>query len=203
MGIRVYSSKSRREGPTKLIVGGLHGREGASVGPVLRRLTLEGGPRSGTVVVVPSLCDGGRYVSTLSDKYLSTAGGRRLVRLLRAYGPDVYVEVHCYARRAYKSLTSPLRMLRRGAPPFVELEEGVLIGSPSPKIASLGLFKHGIAFEVPCGAGARSEVLLRLLRVVRDGESVEGIFERMAELYPRQMARAAELFSQYGEALGR
>ncbi|MEM4700501.1 MAG: hypothetical protein QXT74_06140, partial [Candidatus Nezhaarchaeales archaeon] len=74
--------------------------------------------------------------------------------------------------------------------------------SPSPKIASLGLYRHGIAFEAPCGAGARSGALLRLLRVVRDEESVEAMFERMAELYPEQMARAAELFSTHWRALG-
>lgn len=178
------------------MVGGLHGREGESVGPVLKRLTLERGPRRGVMIVVPSLCRRSPYVSTLSDRYLSTEGGRRLMRLLKAYRPDVYVEVHCYAKRAYRLLTSPSRVVKRGAPPFVELEEGVLIGSPSPKILALGLFSCGIAFEVPCD-GAGSETLLRALRVVRDEQSAEGVLRRMAELYPEQMARAAELFNSY------
>ncbi|MCS7139662.1 MAG: DUF2119 domain-containing protein [Candidatus Nezhaarchaeota archaeon] len=196
--MKIYILRSKRGGLIRLIVGGLHGREGKSIGPLLKQLTLERGPKSGMLIVVPSLCAMSKYVSTLNNKYFNTRGGRRLLKLLHICKPDVYVEVHCYARRAYRSLTSSLRMIRKGVPRFIELEGGVLIGSPSPQILTLNLFKLGITFEVPCNSRDWG-VILRLLRIVRDENSVEGVLDKLMMLYPKQMAEAIELFNIYEE----
>lgn len=112
--MRVYVFKSKRKGLKRLVVGGLHGREGLATGRVLERFVGDGRPRNGTLVVVPSICLKSKYVSTLSERYLKTKEGRALLGLLRYYGPDVYVEVHCYAEKAYRSLTSPTRLNKKG-----------------------------------------------------------------------------------------
>jgi len=199
--LKIHVFKSKRKGLTKLIVGGLHGREGRVVKPILKRFILEGGPRSGMLIIVPSLCSKARYVSTLSKRYFETNEGRRLLSLLSHYKPDVYVEVHCYAKKAYKSLISPMRIVRKGVPQLIELEQGVLIGSSPPFLLSIGLFKLGITVEIPCRNGESREILLRLLRIVRDQEAISEIISEIMKLYPKQISKAIKLFEVYKQSL--
>ncbi len=186
---------------TKLIVGGLHGKEGRVVKPILKSFILEGGPRSGMLIIVPSLCSKTRYVSTLSRRYFETNEGGRLLSLLSHYKPDVYVEVHCYAKKAYESLTSPVRIIRKGVPRLIELEQGVLIGSSPPFLLLTGLFRLGITVEIPCRNGESREILLRLLRVVRDQEAIDKIISELMRLYPKQLSEAIKLFETYKQRL--
>lgn len=183
------------------MVGGLHGREGRVVKPILKRFILSGKPRSGILIVVPSLCDNSKYVSTINEKYLKTKEGERLLSLLERYRPDVYVEVHCYAKKAYKSLTSPTRMVRKGVPELVELEEGLLIGSSPPHLLSRNLFKLGLTVEIPCGNRDNYEVLLTLLKVLRDQETIEELLNKLATLYPERFHRAIMLYETYRKGL--
>jgi hypothetical protein len=195
--LKVYAFRSRREGLRRLVVGGLHGREGVVTGRVLERFVGDGRPRSGTLIVVPSLCVGAKYVSTLSGRYFETKEGKALLGLLKYYRPDVYVEVHCYSKKAYRALTSPARLERRGVPRLVELEKGVLIGSSPPHLLSTNFFKLGITVEVPCGGREGDDVLLTLLRVVRDQDTIEGILSQLEAMYPRQLREAIELYERY------
>jgi len=200
--LRIHIFKSRRKGLTRLVVGGLHGREGRTVKLILKRFILEGGPRSGMLIVVPSLCDEAKYVSTLSKRYFETEEGRKLLNLLSHYKPDVYVEVHCYSKKAFRSLTSPMRMVRKGVPQLIELERGVLIGSSSPLLLSTGLFRLGVTVEVPCRNGESRDVLLRLLRIVRDREAISEVLGELMKLYPKQLSEAIKLFEMYKQRLG-
>jgi len=195
--LRVYALRSRKRGLRRLVVGGLHGREGVVTKRVLERFVRDGGPQSGTLVVVPSLCLRARYVSTLSQRYLETKEGRRLVCLLRRYRPDVYVEVHCYAKKAYGSLTSPARLDKKGVPKLVELERGVLIGSSPPHLLLAGLFKLGMTVEIPCRGRESEDVLLALLRAVRDQDTIGGILSQLETMYPKQFREAVELYQRY------
>ena len=195
--MKVYTLRSKKEGLTRLVVGGLHGREGAVTKRVLERFVRDGRPRSGTLVVVPSLCRGSEYVSTLSERYLETREGKALLGLLKHYRPDIYVEVHCYAEKAYKSLTSSARLDKRGVPKLVELEKGVLIGSSPPRLLSTGLFKLGITVEIPCKGRESDDTLLALLRVVRDQDTIDEILSQLEAIYPRQVREAIELYERY------
>jgi hypothetical protein len=195
--LRVYAFRSRKKGLRRLVVGGLHGREGVVTKRVLEHFVGDGRPRSGTLVVVPSLCVGAKYVSTLSERYLETKEGKALLDLLKHYRPDVYVEVHCYSKRAYRALTSPARLDKKGVPRLVELEKGVLIGSSPPHLLSTSLFKLGITVEVPCRGCEGDDVLLALLRVVRDQDTIEGILSQLEVMYSRQLREAVELYERY------
>lgn len=195
--MRVYEIKSRKRGLRRLVVGGLHGREGVVTKRVLARFARDGRPQSGALVVVPSICVRARYVSTLSERYLETREGRILLGLLRHYRPDVYVEVHCYSKKAYRSLTSPARLDKKGVPRLVELDKGVLIGSSPPQLLLTGLFKLGMTVEIPCEGREGEDVLLTLLRVVRDQETIDEILDQLEAMYPRQLREAIELYQRY------
>lgn len=195
--MRVYVLDSGRKGLKRLVVGGLHGREGKIVRPILEHFILYGRPRSGMLIVVPSLCDRSKYVTTLSERYLKTKEGRKLLKLLEHYRPDVYVEVHCYARKAYKLLTSPTRMIKRGVPELVELEKGLLIGSSPPYLLFKNLFKLGMTMEIPCKDNDSHEVLLTLLKAVRDQDSIEEILNKLTTLYPAPFHKVIVLYDSY------
>lgn len=197
--MKVYVLDSGVRGMKKLIVGGLHGREGEVVKPILERFAHDGGPRSGVLIVVPSLCERSKYVSTLSKKYLETEEGMKLLSLLEHYRPDVYVEVHCYSKRAYKLLTSPDRMARKGVPELVELEKGLLIGSSPPHLLLRNLFKFGMTVEIPCRGYESHELLLMLLRIVRDQETIKELLNNLVALYPGQLHKAVMLCKAYKE----
>jgi len=200
--LRVYEIKSRKRGLRRLVVGGLHGREGVVTKRALERFARDGRPQSGTLVVVPSICVRARYVSTLSERYLETREGRMLLGLLRHYRPDVYVEVHCYSKKAYRSLTSPARLDRKGVPRLVELDKGVLIGSSPPQLLLTDLFKLGMTVEIPCKSHEGEDVLLTLLRVVRDQDTIDEILDQLEAMYPRQLREAIELYQRYLDYLG-
>jgi len=195
--LKVYTFKSRKRGLRRLVVGGLHGREGVVTKRVLECFVRDGRPQSGVLVVVPSMCVEAKYVSTLSERYLETREGRMLLGLLRHYRPDVYVEVHCYSEKAYRSLTSPARLDKKGVPRLVELEKGVLIGSSPPYLLLAGLFKLGMTVEIPCKSREGEDVLLALLRAVRDQDTIDGILSQLEAMYPRQLREAIELYQRY------
>jgi len=199
--MKVYTFRSKKKGLKRLVVGGLHGREGIVTKRVLERFVSDGRPRSGMLVVVPSVCIRAKYVSTLSERYLETREGRTLLSLLKHYSPDVYVEVHCYAKKAYRSLTSPARLERKGVPRLVELERGVLIGSSPPHLLLRGLFKLGITIEIPCKSRESEDMLLVLLRAVRDQDTIDGILSQLEMMYPRQLREAMELYERYLDCL--
>lgn len=181
----------------RLVVGGLHGREGKIVGPKLERFALDGRPRSGVLIVVPSLCRKSKYVSTLSERYFETEEGQRLLNLLERCKPDVYVEVHCYAKKAYKALTSPNRMIKRRVPELVELENGLLVGPPTPHLLIKNFFRLGMIVEIPCSEHSHHDALLTLLRAVRDQETIEKLLDKLATLYSGHFHRAIELYESY------
>lgn len=70
------------------------------------------------------------------------------------------------------SYYSPIRIVKRGVLQFVELERS-FNGSITPYLLLTGLFKPGIVFEV----------LLQLLRVVRNGNSINDVINELTRLY--------------------
>jgi len=174
--LRLHVLRSRLLGPIKLFVGGLHGREGRATRPLLEALVQEGPPRTGALVVAPMLSWGRPHVTTLSPAYYGTVEGKRVLALLEKYRPDMYLELHCYRLSAYDALTSPARRAAKGVPPLVDLEQGVLLGSVSPLLASRFAFKLCLLLEVPClNVGGRS-VALDVMRTIRDAAEPEEVY---------------------------
>lgn len=188
---------SRRDGPTKLIVGGLHGKEGKVTEPILKKLVRGEKPTNGTLIVIPALCKKRRYISTLEKSYYETREGKKLLRLIQKYKPEIYVELHCYRKSAYKLLTDPERKLKKGVPPLIEISDGVLIGSISPHLFSVFDFKLAIVVELPCKNPNVSWIVLDLLNTIKNSGSAEEILGCWKIRYPCQIGEAINLFHKW------
>jgi hypothetical protein len=201
--VEVYESGSPRDHPKRLLVGGIHGREGRATKPILRRLTDCGPSPTGFLAIVPSITSGSKkHVSTLREEYYSTEEGRRLLSLIDRYLPEIYVELHCYAKKAYRLLTDPNRREKRGVPPLIELEDGILIGSVSPYLLSRYAFDLCLILEVPCVRSRTWSTALRLLRLIKDSNSRSEVIGRFRAIYPSQIDRAIKLMDRWnGEHL--
>ncbi|MBO3802940.1 MAG: DUF2119 family protein [Candidatus Brockarchaeota archaeon] len=194
---------SAEPGPTRLMLGGIHGREWRTTAPILRALAKEGPPLSGKVVVVPRLSRAGsKYLSTLAGEYYGTEEGREMLSLISELRPRIYVELHCYKRSAYEALTDPGRMRVKGVPPFVDLGGGLLVGSVSKRVLPCLENRMGITLEVPCRLGKKGEVM-EALRVLRDSTSVQEALREFAAACPMEIGRAVRLYKEWvGHAIG-
>ncbi len=200
--MNVYVFHSKQKGLTRLLVGGLHGREWKTTKPVLETFIEEEKPLNGKFVVVPFLTKNRRYISTLDKTYYETKEGKRLLALIQRYNPDIYIELHCYRKSAYQLLVDPERKHKKGAPPFVELENGVLMGSVSPYLLSKFSFKLAFALEIPCKNFGSEEVVLNLIRLVKDSKSPEEVLERWKLKYPLKIEKAERLLYEWLTSLG-
>ncbi|MCK4475702.1 MAG: DUF2119 family protein, partial [Methanophagales archaeon] len=133
--MKLYRLISSEEGPTKLFVGGLHGKEGLYTAPILEELAKER-IYSGKAIIVPSLVEKSKYVDVLSEEYYRSKEGIKLLRLIQKYKPYFYFELHAYGEQSYSGLTDPEREKRIGVPPFVDLGNRVLLGSIAPILRS-------------------------------------------------------------------
>jgi len=189
---------SFRPGPKRLVIGGIHGREWRTTGPILQALIGEGAPRSGSMVVVPQLCSIGRkHVSTLRRAYYETEEGKRMISLIGELKPKIYVELHCYRASAYTALTDPERMKKRGVPPLVDLGNGLLIGATSHHIMQFLSTLPGILLEVSCKHDEVREDALIILRVMRDSETIQEAIQILRAKYPERISKAMQLFNEW------
>ncbi len=194
----IYKIKSPREGPTRLFVGGIHGREARATRPILRRLVDSLPLSTGLSVVVPSITrEPTKHVSTLRDAYYLTEEGRRLLSLIDYYRPTIYVELHCYVKKAYGPLTDPNRRAKRGVPPLIELENRVLIGSVSPYLLRRYTFDLCLILEVPCKDKKSWTRALRLLQVIVASSPRSETIERLQVIYPNQIENAVRLMERW------
>jgi len=190
----LYELDSGISGPTRLFVGGVHGREGKITGPILRDLAKEGSPAKGRAIIVPAICENKKHISTLREKYYHTREGRSLLSIIKQHKPDIYVEAHCYRQSAYEALTDPERKKKKGVPPLIELEKGTLIGSVSPFLLSRFAFETSILLEVPCRSLESRKVVLELLKVALNFGNRDEIFGEYRRRYPKQIGEAVGLF---------
>ncbi len=198
--MKLYRLIASEEGPTKLFVGGLHGKEGLYTAPILERLANES-VCTGKAIIVPSLVKQSKYVDVLSREYYQSKEGMKLVRLIQKYKPHFYFELHAYSEQSYSGLTDPERELRIGVPPFVDLGNGILLGSIAPMLRSkFSESDFCMTIEVPNWKSEDEEVKAEVLQILKLALSKTKCEEVMLELrmkYPVQIKKAEELFRQY------
>ncbi|MBS7610999.1 DUF2119 family protein [Candidatus Bathyarchaeota archaeon] len=176
--MKMYKSIGSPIRPLRLFVGGVHGKEYRTTKLLFEKLVKTSKPKSGSAIVIPCLYMG-RYVSTLSSNYLNTKACKRLVKIVKAFKPDIYVEVHCYRLSSYSSLTSLNRINVKGVPPLIEIENGVLIGSISPLLKAKLNLNIPILIETPCGKRKNFKVALKILRVFLMANSTQEALEAL------------------------
>lgn len=85
-GLKVREYNSSREGITRLILGGLHGREHKVSNKILDMINP--GSSEGRVVIIPNLNISGRkYMSTLDKNYIKSPIGRIYLWSLNTTSP--------------------------------------------------------------------------------------------------------------------
>lgn len=178
--------------PKRLFVGGLHGDEWRYTSAILESLDA---PCAGTLVVIPKLTDQA-YISTLDDRYYDDYG-RDLIAAIKEIKPVIYLELHSY--HDFDGLTDIQRIDKVGVPSYIELEDGVLIGSISPILrrGCFSMYDLCISFEIPAGNQKSQRLVKELLEFTKDcvsrGEFVDFLLGR----YPEQGGRAIENYKRF------
>ncbi|MBN1454885.1 MAG: DUF2119 family protein [Methanomicrobia archaeon] len=199
-GVRLYAARGSVSGPTRLVIGGLHGDEGLFTTPFIERLaTAE--LTAGDAILVPSLVADGRYIGVLSEEYYKSAAGKLLLRLIHRYRPSFYFELHAYGQQSYERLTDPERVHKIGVPHFIELGNGILIGSIAPLLRRRFTSEDFcMTIEIPKWTSEDelvSESVLELLRIALASRDRAALMQTYRARYPTQVKHAEELFNRY------
>lgn len=202
--MKKYRLNASKKGLTKLFVGGLHGDEGSYTAPILERLAQEE-PSAGEAVIIPRLVENGTYIGVLSEEYYQSEAGMNLLRLIQEYKPSFYFELHAYGKQSYSQLTDPERVNKIGVPRFVDLGDGILIGSIAP-ILRRKFTEHDfcMTIEVPKWKSESEEIEKEVLEILKIGLAKANRGALMREFrvrYPAQVKIAEELFLQYYRSL--
>jgi hypothetical protein len=204
---------NKGKGPTKLFVGGIHGNEGETTVDFFKALDFSDFSNGITIIYNFDPTD---YVSTLKEEYYESDMGIRLINIIKKYKPDFYTELHCYNFENYKKLISSDRMEFQGVPPFIEIENKVLISSVSPIIRKKYFKKETICktLEIPCKKGIynqdysnvysneksnlefdenlSSKTYLNIIKLISKSSTRTDFEKKMIELYPKQVKLAVK-----------
>ena len=199
-GMKLYRSIAPEKGPTKLFVGGLHGNEGLYTAPILERLA-QADISAGEAIIVPRLVKNSKYIGVLSEEYYRSEAGMRLLQLIQEYKPSFYFELHAYEKQSYSRLTDPERVKKIGVPHFVDLGDGILIGSIAP-ILRRKFTEHDfcMTLEVPKWKSDRASIkeqVLEILQIALKHTEREELMQEYRMRYPVQVKMAEELFYTY------
>lgn len=199
-GVKLYRLTYPEEELAKLFVGGLHGNEGLYTAPILERLAQEE-IYVGEAIIVPCLVEKSRYIGVLAEEYYQSKEGMNLLLLIQKYKPHFYFELHAYEKPSYSRLTDPERVKKAGVPHFIDLDEGILIGSIAP-ILRRKFTKNDfcMTIEVPkwkCASEKIKEKVLEVLRIGLTKADREEVMHEFRMRYPTQIKMAEQLFHQY------
>lgn len=137
------------DGPTKLLIGGVHGNEGKTAIKFLK--SLKRSDFSNGQIYIYNF-DKTVYISTIDPNYYESAIGKRILGLIEDIKPDFYIELHCYNIKNFNKLVSMKRFDKTGVPPLLDLGEYVLLSSVSPLIRTRYFPQKTICqtLEFPC-----------------------------------------------------
>jgi len=185
-------------GTTKLFVGGLHGNEGKYTEIVLKDFInlLKEENYIDNVVIIPKLVENSRYISTLSEKFYETDGGKALINIIEKYKPNVYFELHAYKKENYIKLTSNNR---QKVPPLMDIGNNVLIASISPILRSK-FSKEDFCMTIEIPRWKVDEVKYEVLDILEIGikySSRDEIISKLKEYYPESIKMAEDFSRKY------
>ncbi|MBB6401163.1 hypothetical protein HNP92_000448 [Methanococcus maripaludis] len=187
--------------PKKLFLAGIHGNESKYTSQILENLqkNISNLKVSGNVIIVPELVKDSKYYSTLNPKYYETAEGNSLLKLIEKYKPEFYFEIHSYSEKSYSNLTELKRVDLKGIPPFVDLNNGVLMASISPILREK--FKKSdfcMTLEVPNWKVLEVEnIVLEILEFAVLSKNRNEMIEKIFNKYPKSANRAKWLADEF------
>ena len=154
-------------------------------------------PETGTLAVIP-IVDNGEYVSTLDERYYTTLG-RRIIDAIDSLHPNIYVELHSYSPDNFAKLTDDERISKTGVPAYIELKDGVLLGSVAPYIR-LKYFQMDslcLSFEIPRNSEQSIHFAAKLLNVVKNCVKRDDFVKYLEEMFPKQGKKAIENYKRF------
>jgi hypothetical protein len=188
-------------GPKRLFVGGVHGKEGLTTINALSKIESKD-VGDGDLVICNF--EQSSYISTLDKSYYDSKIGKGLLSLIKKYEPVIYLELHCYHLKNYHRLTDENRKNNEGVPPLIELEEGVLMGSISPLIRTTFFKRYDFSFilETPCEPPPEAKaVYLEIIKMVAASRNRFEILKKLKASYPRQVEKAVEYFLDFSDKI--
>ena len=186
-------------GPSRLFIGGVHGKEGETTFQALQSFD-ERALNSGELYLYnfpPS-----PYISTLERRYYDSSTGREVLNLIKKIQPTIYLELHCYHEKNRSHLIHHDRKREIGVPPLVELDKEVLIGSVSPIIRSVFFEKYDFPFilEIPCQPSDDSlQVYVEVLNITAGSKNRREILKKLELLYPHQVIKLNKYFIDFSD----
>jgi hypothetical protein len=195
------SSIIKGNGPTRIFIGGVHGKEGLTTINLIKKLK-DDDVKVGKLLLYN--CPESNYISTLDPYYYQSPMGEKILKLIKTYKPEIYVELHCYKPRSYLKLIDQDRKSKEGVPPLIELENGVLISSVSPYLRTK-VFKRNdvcITLEIPCRPTEKSiNIYLEVMKAIASSNNRKELEDKLKIKYPAQVKTAqryaAEFFGEY------
>jgi len=185
------------EKPVRLFVAGLHGDEWRDTTELLENLKP---PETGTLVLIPLVCKG-KYLSTLDPDYYIEIG-KQILEVIKELKPEIYIELHSYARENFEKLTGKDRLERIGVPAYSVLKAGVLLGSVSPWIRKEYFLKEALclSFELEKGNIESRKFTAQMLEILKETKSRDEFIGYMGSKFPVQAKKAIEDYRRfYGE----
>jgi hypothetical protein len=184
--------------PKRLFVAGLHGDEWKDTSDILASLAP---PKIGSLYIISKVSDG-TYISTLKSEYYKK-DGKKIIESVKKVNPDVYIELHAYNKEHLKDLTDDKRFSKRGVPPYIELEGGMLIGSVSPHLTKyFPMDRLCLSFEIQKGDERSRWILLELLEILKDAEISEFLIY-LFKRYPNPVRDATIAYFRYHDLVMR
>lgn len=137
------------DGPVKLLIGGVHGKEGKTIIKFLK--SLKRSDFSNGQIYIYNF-DKTDYISTIDPSYYESGIGKKILGLIKDIKPDFYIELHCYNIKNFNKLISIKRLKETGVPPLLDLGEYILLSSVSPLIRTKYFPRKTICqtLEFPC-----------------------------------------------------
>lgn len=199
MEVNIFEAIGEEEYPSRLFIGGLHGKEGLSTIHAIK--TLENIDIKKGRLVICNLAPS-PYLSTLDPLYYLSLAGMQVIELIKKYKPEIYLELHCYRLDKKNKLINKNRKNIFGVPGLVELEGEVLIGSTSPLIRSVFFDLNDFPFilEMPCDPSIKSlKVFNNIMKIVARSTDRCEIMEGIRRIYPRQVEFLDEYFRDFSQ----
>jgi hypothetical protein len=196
----VYSRYiNRGQGPSRLFVGGVHGKEGQTTLKALKSFD-EGSLKNGKLF----LCNfqESPYISTLKREYYDNNRGLELLNLIKKVKPKIYLELHCYRKESQFQLTREDRKTKNGVPSLVELDKGILMGSISPIIRSVFFKQYDFPFilEIPCNPDEGAlKVYLDVMNIAAGSDDRFEILKKLELEYPKQVKKLQRYFVDFSD----
>jgi len=192
-GMKIYGSGR----PVRLVVAGLHGQEWKDTTEILKSIKP---PKTGTLALIP-LVSSEKYISTLDPGYYPGTG-KKILKAIEVLKPEIYIELHSYARKNLEKLAGKDRLDRIGVPAYSVLKEGVLLGSVSPWIRRKYFPKEALclSFELQKGNIGSRKFATLMLEILKETQSRDEFIEYLKKEFPVQAEKAIEDYRRfYGE----